>query len=105
MKNSRSWLRWIIVKSDELANLPCILRNSERKEFARKTSVDPILKICRYLAEKDIGWYYWKDGLLMQSVVDNPHGDVEVIVVPKFKTQNMLKIVHDRLGHLGHKKC
>ena len=91
-------------ESDELANLPCILRNGEREEFARNTSVDPTLKICRDLAEKDKGGYYWKDGLLMQSVVDESHGDVEVIVVPKFRRQNILKIAHDRLGHLGHKK-
>ena len=66
--------------------------------------VDPSLKTCRDLAEKGSRGYSWKNGLLIQSIVDATLGDSEVIVVPKCERTSILKVAHDRLGHSGYRK-
>jgi len=35
---------------------------------------------------------------------DEVLGNVDAIVVPKYKRSNILKVAHDGLGHLGYKK-
>ena len=40
----------------------------------------------------------------MQSVTDIVKGNSEVMIVPKYKRLEILKIAHDRLGHLGFRK-
>ena len=76
----------------------------ERETFLAEVKVDPSLKTCRDLAEKGSRGYLWKNGLLIQSIVDETVGDSEVIVVPKCKRTTILKVAYDRLGHLGYRK-
>ena len=59
---------------------------------------------CRDLAEKDSRDYSWKNGLLIQSIVNETLEDSEVIVLPKCKRTTILNVAHDKLGHLGYRK-
>jgi len=40
----------------------------------------------------------------LQSTTEETLGDVEAVVLPKYKRLDILRIAHDRLGHFGYKK-
>ena len=81
--------------------LPCVKESGESKAFLVEVKVDPSLKTC---TEKGSRGYSWKNGLLIQSTVDETLGNCEVIVVPKCKRTTIFNVAHDRLGHLGYQK-
>ena len=86
---------------NELVDLPCLRKNIAREEFLVETRVDPTLKTSRKLADNNTG-YFWKEGLLMQSSTNVPPEEIQIIVVPQCKRLNIIRLAHDKIGHLGY---
>ncbi len=88
---------------DEL-KLTCVKEGGDRNEFIKEVNEDVSLKSLRELADRGERGYYWEYGLLVQRCPDIAYGTVINIVVPKSRRSNIMRLAHDKLGHLGHKK-
>ena len=47
--------------------------------------------------------YFWGNCLLLKRHTDETHGSVDLILVPRSKKGTVIRFVHDKLGHGGHK--
>ncbi len=85
--------------------------NSAIQSFPKISNIDhlPIeevqsdcsLKYCRKLASLRERGYSWDKGMLLHVIVDSVLGEVVRIVVPKCRRPTLLKLAHDKSGHIG----
>ncbi len=62
---------------------------------------DPSLSNFRDLADRNLNGYTWKDGLLMHVSLDPDNTEIQRIVLPKCRRQNVLRLAHDNTAHVG----
>ncbi len=89
---------------DVALDIPIVNEGNDRDLFVKEVKDDQSLKALRELANNKERGYYWDNGLLMQRISDHVYGIIETIVVPKSRRLKVMSLVHDRSGHLGHKK-
>ena len=76
----------------------------EKSEFVRAVEGDESLKVEKELADRREQGYKWRNGVLIQhKLLDWEHfGDV--LVVPKSHRERILKVAHEKGGHLSSAK-
>ena len=95
------------LESREKADLevpPVRSGNHSRADLVEKTRTDPSLKEWRELAEKEEQGFMWQDGLLYQATTTHVLETAHLIALPKTFRSKVLKLAHERLGHLGARK-
>ena len=78
--------------------------NSSRAELVEKTKTDPSLGEWRKLADAGEQGFSWQDGLLYQATTTQVLDTAHLIALPKKFRLRVLKLAHERLGHLGARK-
>ena len=93
-------------------SVPCkhVLKITEIQEGDSKRLLkecmlkDDSLKSVRDLADKELSWYHWVEGLLMRRRFDDLGGLKQQICLPKEDREKVLKLAHESFGHQGKAK-
>ena len=78
--------------------------NHSRADLVEETRTDPSLKEWRKLAEKEEQGFMWQEGLLYQATTTHVLEIAHLIALPKTFRSKVLKLAHEKLGHLGARK-
>lgn len=92
------------VMCEEKFELDCISEGDDRQKFIEEVQNDYTLKYCRKLGLLKERGYSWDKGILLHVIVDSVLGEVVRIVVPKNRRKTLLKLAHDKSGHIGARK-
>ena len=88
----------------ELEIPPVMPGNASRTELVEETKTDSSLGEWRKLAEAREQGFSWQDGLLYQATTTQVLDTAHLIALPlKFRLR-VLKLAHERMGHLGARK-
>ena len=74
------------------------------EEFKKAVKSDASIETWRKLADRKERGFMWVDGMLVKSMLVDWEERVRVVVVPKAFRMNVLRLGHDRCGHLGSDK-
>ena len=88
----------VALKLDQIA------KNTDRDKFKQELMSDESVKSLRELGDRKEQGYTWKRGILVKIVVDEIMGTRELLVVPKPRRYNVLRLAHDKMGHTGYRK-
>ena len=78
--------------------------NLSRVRLVEETKADPSLDAWRKLADAQEQGFSWGDDLLYQSTTTHVLETAHLIALPLVFREKVLKLAHDRLGHLGARK-
>ena len=87
-----------------LIELPPVPRGKSRELLVKETKADPSLQVGRRLADKEEKGFRWDSGLLVQSITNHMFMKCDLIVLPKQFREQVLRLAHDQLGHMGRRK-
>ena len=73
---------------------------NDREILVKETGEDESLKEWRDLADKGLRGYRWNDGLLLKSVGNDGDAAREVVVLPKARSKDIIRIAPSMPGHL-----
>ena len=91
--------------TEEVMELPCLEKGSNRNDFIQEIKSDITLGTCRELADRKQRGYRWEEGILLHAETDDALDMViERIVAPKSRRMKILQVAHDRLGHFGQRR-
>ena len=88
----------------ELEIPPLMPGNASRAELVEETKTDSSLGAWRKLADAREQGFSWQDGLLYQTTTTQVLDTAHLIVLPRKFRLRVLKLAHERLGHLGARK-
>ena len=69
-----------------------------------QTKTDPSLEEWRKWADSEEQGFNWQDGLLYQATTTQVLETAHLIALPKTFRMRVLKLAHEKLGHLGARK-
>lgn len=84
--------------------LPPVEWSDDREDLVDQSGSDPTLKLWRGLADKEEKGFTWENQLILRTVRDPLGQPVQVLVLPESFRAKVLKLAHEKAGHLGHKK-
>ena len=78
--------------------------NPSKAELVDQTKTDPSLEEWRKWADSEEQGFNWEDGLLYQATTTQVLETDHLIALPKTFRMRVLKLAHEKLGHLGARK-
>ena len=77
----------------------------DKERLVKETLEDKSLKEWREFADKEMRGYRWENDLLLKHWVESgTEKTKEVIVLPKSRRDEVIRMAHNTCGHLGGKK-
>ena len=96
---------WQAEEDEQLVRIPLVEEDENvKRDFIKALVEDVSLKILKEKAVKKVDGYRWMRGLLKRLVTDEWGRTRELLVNPHGFRNKLLRLAHDKCGHLCSKK-